>query len=185
MRKIRIALVAKIKQGDIFAAMERLGWTQNRAAKEFGMSPQDFGRMINLVKVPKYSEKLNDNLIKLTGKNYTELFPDDVERMFSDGKRGRRPLVAYGECDPKAIDMSAIRCLPARSLEDQTAMRDLLNRVLDELEPNRRRVIELRYVNGLAVDEVAQQLGVTSTRVNQIERSAVEAMRKACERQLR
>jgi RNA polymerase sigma-70 factor (ECF subfamily) len=70
---------------------------------------------------------------------------------------------------------------PSRVVRRDEALRALLS-CLTELSEVHRRVIQLRFLEGLSVDQVAARLGKTSAAVVALSRRALEALRKSMDR---
>ena len=49
---MKVSAITKFKQGDLWGAIKRLGWSQSRLAKEAGLDDGLVGKYINLLKKP-------------------------------------------------------------------------------------------------------------------------------------
>ena len=47
---MKIAAIVKIKHGEIWKALETLGWSQSELARQAGLQPTTVGEIINLKK---------------------------------------------------------------------------------------------------------------------------------------
>jgi len=70
---------------------------------------------------------------------------------------------------------------PSRVIRRDEALEALLHCVSDLAEPH-RRVIQLRFLEGLSVEEVAQRLETSKTAIVARTRRALEALRKSMDR---
>jgi RNA polymerase sigma-B factor len=55
--------------------------------------------------------------------------------------------------------------------------RDLVERLLDRLEPREREIVELRFVENLTQSEIAQRIGLSQMHVSRLLRSALDRLR--------
>jgi RNA polymerase sigma factor for flagellar operon FliA len=58
--------------------------------------------------------------------------------------------------------------------------REALRRALDALPPRPRRVLDLYYGEGLTLRQIGEMLGVTESRISQIQTEAVRRLRELC-----
>lgn len=68
--------------------------------------------------------------------------------------------------------------IPVDSPENQVSDLIALRQVLESLDDRDRKMIELRYYNGLTQTKTAQRLGMTQVQVSRREKSVLEAIRK-------
>ena len=62
-----------------------------------------------------------------------------------------------------------------------------MNRLLEYLDPRERQIIRMRagldnHSEGMTLEEIGQQLGITKERVRQIQNRALEKLRASAER---
>ena len=62
-------------------------------------------------------------------------------------------------------------------LSDEIEKKELIEKVMDKLNPRQRRVIEMRFDEGKTFEECGSELGVTGNRVRQIEQSSLRRMK--------
>ena len=180
MDKMRIALITRVKQGDLYAALKRRGWTQTQAAEFLGMHFTKFNDMINLRHIPVFTVKLEAKLIDLTGKTVEQLFPREFNaRQFLGG---HRVFVEMGSLSAQQLASSGIRCLPSRSFQEAIEIREQIGTILEGLRARERLVVGLRF--GLddgqirTQEEVGEELGITRKRAGQIEMRAMKRIRQ-------
>lgn len=65
---------------------------------------------------------------------------------------------------------------------ERTEDRHLLATGLEALEPRERRIIQLRFQDGLTQTQIANELGISQMHVSRLIRRALETMREELER---
>jgi RNA polymerase sigma-70 factor (ECF subfamily) len=103
--------------------------------------------------------------VTLTARLTTYLFPIAKNSTITLLRKARR--VQRGELEPDD--------LPAPPAQDD----DDLERLLAELPPARREILTLRFVDGLALDEIAVMLGIPLGTVKSRLHLAIRALREA------
>jgi RNA polymerase primary sigma factor len=113
--------------------------------------------------------------------------PEHVSELM---RTGRLPDFNYGEVNidrPNEEGHTLAEALPDKEVdifasEEQALMRKLLNRVMKFLKPKEKKVIEMHYgLNGtqeMDVQQIAEHLQLTTTRINQIIRSSIKKMQE-------
>jgi RNA polymerase sigma-70 factor (ECF subfamily) len=97
----------------------------------------------------------------------------------------RREVRAHGAADDsywRLLDnVYAESGTPSRVARREEALRALLS-CLDDLSEVHRQVLQLRFLEGLPVDQVAARLGKTNAAVVALSKRALEALRRSMER---
>ena len=154
--KISIAIVARIKQGDIYSALEGRGWSVRQAAEFVGVNSKNFYDMMNLKRVPSLTLEQELKMFELTGKTMEELFPQEFrEQEFLCGKR---VFTALGRCDPQQLASSGMRCLSAPLSTSEEDLLDAAQSFLSKLADFEREVLEMR-IDGKTFGEISEILG--------------------------
>ena len=97
-----------------------------------------------------------ENLAAFLGKIARNLAFDRYAAATAE-KRGGREL-------PLVLD-ELRNCLPEAGMEESLALTDALNRFLDGLKPEQRKIFMLRYWQVLSVEEVAKTLCISQSKV--------------------
>ncbi|MDO8650245.1 MAG: sigma factor-like helix-turn-helix DNA-binding protein [Candidatus Berkelbacteria bacterium] len=188
MGRIRVALLAKMKQADLWEALQKRNWSQKQGADFVGMRAGKFGEMLNLTAFPKFTPELDIKLFELTGKFAEELFPQEFRtREFLEQKK---VFTAIGSVGPAAISSSGVLSLPPRDIQEMLELRirllEVLGEGLDTLTSREREVFSLKYgLNGDLLEanvEIATKLGITKTRVEQLDTQAVKKLKDIARR---
>jgi transcriptional regulator with XRE-family HTH domain len=158
-------------------ARERAGLTMAQLAAAVGCSPSTLYRVCGLRERP--GEALADRLAAALGAPVDELFPDLI-----DGLVARRGTVEV------PLDAAAVRALAddsAGAVVRRQALREAARRLLPELAPRERAVIEwrmgFRTGHQETYETVAQRMGIgTKERVRQLEASGLARLRRVAGR---
>jgi RNA polymerase sigma-70 factor (ECF subfamily) len=98
------------------------------------------------------------------------------------GERPRQPRLVSstnaGRSSSPATGEVAEYVLALPSAED-AVRRDRVNAAMEELRPEERQVLDLVYLDGLTVEDVAQRLALSSHSARQLVNSAMHALRLA------
>jgi RNA polymerase sigma factor (sigma-70 family) len=177
--EMNIAVVSKLKQGDLYRAMEEKGWTQKKLAEFLGMDQGTVGLLLNLKWVPKtFSDTLTKKLLDLTGKLPEDLFPESF----------REPLflaldktaVVYAQTNPELLAGFIPKQLGQISPEvifQSVELREAIEQVLKTLKPKEAKVIRARFFENMTLAEVGNKFGVGPERVRQMENRALRDLR--------
>lgn len=197
MTSIDITAVVKIKHADLYKAAKKLGG-QKALADYLGVTQQVLGYWCNLKACPPTSieqvhppskwtadniRELEVKLYKLTGKLLIELFPPELsqaERFLKSNKTQEITrsveidgLLEYAEAT--AVRLSAPSPLDGPQLNE---LKDDLRKVVKTLRKSQQHVLTMRYgLDGnmpATLLEVGKVLGVSVTRVRQIEIRALD-----------
>ena len=192
--RINVAIIARVKQGDLYEAFKKRGWSTRRAAAELGIRLSKLYDMINLKRVPALTIEQELRLAEVTGKTLEQLFPKEIN--LQDFLNGKRELVAFRDCLPGELSGSGIRCLPvpmspgkedllAHAMEIVTRLElstSGSSRSRRDLTEREREVLELRVIRGLTLEDTAELLGVTRQRVRKVELRVRQAIRETVQR---
>lgn len=175
-----VGFVGRLKHGDLLEALAKHGWNQSDGARFLGISPSQFGRMINMQEVPKIEEVPTDleiKLAELTGKSMSELWPEAV--FTKEFVEAPKVLNSVREVPIPALlsSFQQRQLSDPRHLLGQKELIADVERVLDSLEPRLQEVIRLRFFDGLTLREAGKEMSVGPERVRQIEARALRALR--------
>jgi len=104
-----------------------------------------------------------------------------------ESERGRaiaaRRLVSFdsapSEIEPLAARIRDTRTPPADEIAHKNAQHDRLLGALKVLPPRQRKAIELGLFEGLALREIGDRMGISESRVCQLQKRAVQHLQKA------
>lgn len=178
---MNIAAVTKFKQGDVYAALKRLGWTQSELARRAGINAGQVGDVLNLKHRPslRVAEAIQVALAE-AGEYidimtvWPESFPGftksvKVEQIRDVGDDGIRSL-------SERVDSHA--ALPFYPNDDD---RRELEIALGGLSPKEQRIIQDRFYENKTLRGVGSEINLSADRVRQIECVALKKLRKKIE----
>jgi RNA polymerase sigma factor for flagellar operon FliA len=87
--------------------------------------------------------------------------------------------ISVGESEPLSARLHDRYVPPADEVADQNALQRRLHRAIASLPERQRTAIELSLFEGLALREIGDRMGVTESRVCQLQKRAVELLRRA------
>ena len=181
-------MVIRHKHGDLYQAIKRRGWTIRQAAEFLGIDEGHLGRIINLrMKPPAFRnqkggqarlERLKAKLLILTGKSFDELFPGEV---FNDRVMERAKSFDFFV----DRDMETLKIEPSSNVQvfmlpeagSGLNCEDVIAAIREILTPREWKVLEMRYLKGFILDEVAHEIRCTRERARQIELHALHKVR--------
>lgn len=177
--QVRVAIVSRMKHGDLYEAMKKRGWNQTQTAEFLGMRGTAFGRMLNLKKLPKtVPDELNAKFVELTGKMYEDLFPEELRnsKFISAEKEAviyaeiPMPMLLNGGFVPKQLPS------PEKALEE-SELKQLVNEVLGTLRPKDAMVLRIRFMEGRTIEEAAEKTGYKVSYIKSVEKRAMRCLR--------
>lgn len=167
---MRIAAITKLKQGDIYEALKRLGWTQSELSKRSGISQQTLGMIINLKLKP--SKEAATRIQEAFAKDGEFV---DVWAVWPETFLGFKKAPVIEQIQDvdfgRIIGQSHTPLLGIVKEERDEAIRELLNTLTEE----QRDVMESR-MRGQTLDEIGHRRGVTREWVRQLEVKAIRSM---------
>jgi len=173
---MRIGIIARAKQGDIFEALEKRGWSQRQGAEFCGMGQGTFGRLINMRWVPEeFPPELTVKLYELTGKMPEELFPDWArERDFLSTPKVSKRIV---EVTLPMLQSAETLYLPPTPEEifSKRELEEKISQILPTLSLKEEQVVQRGVMNDETFEDISKDLHVSRERVRQI---CVVALRK-------
>jgi RNA polymerase sigma factor for flagellar operon FliA len=87
--------------------------------------------------------------------------------------------ISVGESEPLSARLHDRYVPPADEVADQNALQRRLHRAIQSLPERQRTAIELSLFEGLPLREIGDRMGVTESRVCQLQKRAVELLRRA------
>ena len=162
---MKIAAITRYKQGDIYTALQQLGWTQTRLAQEIGCWPYMVGLIINLKKKP--TVELANKIQAVFGEHdiyidVTKLWPETFQPLTKNLR------VQVAEVELLSLEGTTL------SLEDNSSPildneeREIVEAFLDSLSDREKEIVTMRFFDGLTLNEIGLRLHISTERVRQI-----------------
>jgi RNA polymerase sigma factor (sigma-70 family) len=183
MQELSVAVVSKLKHGDLKSAMLDRGWSQATLARFLDDTPSNISRLLNLRGRPGVrwlTPERTQKLLELTGKLPDDLWPEWVSNDVLD--RVPKEIIHISSVSVGMLEAAGSQCLtlpPSQEAElHQSEARDAIDAALSTLTPREELVVRLRFKScELTLDETAARLGVSRDRVRQIEAKAIRKLR--------
>ena len=173
---MKITAITKYKHGELYAIIQRIGWTQCELARQTDMSASQIGDIINLVKRP--TVKQADAIQKAVGAagEYLDVLAEWPET-FEGLKRGyKREQTAEVELENLIGNREAMM-LPAPETEDTSELDSALETVMADLTQRERDVLKDRFWNDLTLKQTGEKYRVGGQRIRGIEADALRRLR--------
>lgn len=176
---MKITAITRYKHGELYAILQRLGWTQTELCKQTGLSQKIIGDIINLIKRPTEDQA---NAIQLSlGKagEYLDVLAEWPEA-FVGIKRGYRLEQTEDIQMERLLDCQEAMQIAAPehiSTEEHERMTGMINDVLGTLPDQYAVVIRERFCNGNTLKQTGVKIKKTMSRVRQIEAKALRMIR--------
>jgi len=192
-QQFRIAIVARMKHGEIYGAIKKRGWTIKKAAEFLGLTHNTLSSIINLRMRPpflftarndedkKRARELEEKLMELTDKSIEELFPEEFRtKEFLDA-----PKVADRFVDvPTRLLLEqtgnlALPKPPDELLIDEERL-DELEEIISEL-PEMQQGAVRAFLNEKNMTETGAERGVTHSAESANFKNALREIRRKME----
>lgn len=182
---MKIAAITRFKQGVLFAALQKLGWTQSELARRAGIHPPHISAYMNLKRVPGEAHaRAIQNAFGEAG-----VFVD-VENAWPATFTGLAyaPVVTdirevddallLNAQDESGLSQNAL----GRTVEFNGVGVDELNHLLEDvLDERERTVMEQRFYEGKTLDEIGRKFKRTRESVRQTQEIALKKLRRHIE----
>ena len=153
---MKVAALTRYKQGDLYNALQQLGWTQTRLAQEIGCNTSTVGLIINLKQKP--TVELANKIQAVFGEHdiyidVTALWPDTFQPL----KTNLRVQVA--EVEMLSLEQTEVMLLE----DDQTPVLDnerkqIIEAALATLTSRQREVVKMVIYDKLSFMEIGRRL---------------------------
>ena len=162
---MRIAAITKFKQGDLYKALKKLGWSQNELARRTGMQPSVLGRYMNLqLKPTEAAAQKIQNALAEAGE-YIDVLTCWPDRFTGFNKV---PVIEQTKDVPDEILISMMGEQNPQITYEINEEKELLNKALLLLTDRERDIVEDCFLSGISIEEKANKLNVTRSRIRQI-----------------
>lgn len=175
---MKITAITRYKHGELYAILQRIGWTQSELARQTDLRIGTIGDIINLVKRPTVEQA--DAIQKAVGTagEYLDVLSEWPET-FAGLKRGYK-LEQTAEVEMEnLLGCREAMMLPAPepTLEDAVHLEDAMESAMSDLTTQQKFVLKHRFWKDETLEEVGSKLGRTRGRVRQIEAKALRMLR--------
>ena len=153
---MKIAAIVKIKHGEIWKALETLGWSQSELARQAGLQPTTVGEIINLKKRPTENEVKKIELAFLTEGLIVDVISEWPELFTSRGKS----MTYYKDIESDRL-LSENQSL---SLENK----EMVQMLFDKLSLLEVDIIMMNRVEGISLKEIAKKHNCTPGNVSRV-----------------
>lgn len=174
---MRVTGITKIKHGGLYRAIQSLGWSQADLARATGIDQSTIGLIINLKQRP--TEEQRDEIEIVLGCHgiWLDILEDWPE--WFQGVR-RRSLKAENDVDvpcERLLENVSTGAPPQLDRVQRHEMQRVVNQIVDSLPPREAYVIRRRFFDDATLADVAREIDVSQTRIQQIETRAINKMR--------
>jgi transcriptional regulator with XRE-family HTH domain len=171
---MKVTAVTKFKQGDLYNALKKLGWTQAELAKRAGVSQHTIGHALNLRYKPSPSNI--DRIQKALAKageylDVLSIWPEDfkgLDKSVTVEQTKEVDLALIGANTPVLHDTMKPNFDDARKLIDET---------LSELTPKQASYIRETFLNEKTCQEAGKEVGKTRSNYNMLRNTALRKLR--------
>ncbi len=175
---MRIVIQARFKNGYLHEAVKRRGWTYGQAAEFIGIGYHTFLKWVGLRKIPaaKYHAKIEE----LTGLPVEVVFPPELD----DPEFHSLPKVIEraAEVGPMALQRFAPKLIESPvEVASKNEMIAIINEVAKARLTEREAKIFKRRMDGAKIKDIAREFNVTKSRVDQLNRRAINKIRLGLE----
>ena len=156
---MRLAAVTKIKHGQIWEALQKLGWNQADLARACNIGPTLIGDIVNLKRRPTQGQvKKIEDVFLLHG-----LKVDVVSQWPELFKLKKNRMDTYREVEGKRlIEFSATLGIEVK---------ETLEVIFRKLRPIEIEMLINHHVHGESISDIGKRHGMSSSRANQIKQS--------------
>lgn len=174
---MNVTAITRFKQGDLWAILRKLGWTNKKLAEKCGLNQTTIGKVINLQSRP--TQKVADAIQRALGEagEYFDVLAVWPETFKGLGRGFRIEKTQEVPLD-RLIDHPEILELPAPE-PDQTeevdlALEDAIKRLGDD---RRHALLKMYYLEGMSSSDIGAKFGITQSRVHSLIAQSIRAIR--------
>ncbi len=175
---MKITAITRYKHGQLWAVLQRLGWSQTELARRTGLTNRVVGFIMNLVRRPTEEQA---NAIQQALGAVGEYF--DVLSEWPETFQGLKP--GYKVEQTEEVEMERLLgCREALQLpapesgyEDDETFEDKLNEALSRLSPKYQIVIRRRFWHKETLKQIGEKINLSPEQVRVIECRAIRTLR--------
>ena len=168
---MRITAITRFKHGDLYNALKEAGWTQ--LGRKAGVCASTVGIIINMKWRP--TEEIANKIQAAFGRAGIVL---DVLELWPESFAGIKKSIIIEETrDIEPVQLEgAIKQTPMQ-LMDLDITKEILHDVLQQLTNRERKVLTMRFFEGLTMAEVGKRLKRSGSLIGRIEAKALRKLR--------
>lgn len=184
---MRVGIQARLKNGILWEAAKSLG-SAVALAKHIGITQPMMNDWINFRRCPKFSHPryrhAEKKLFDLTGYTFEEIFPPEIRGKAFQNRQKRIDAIVEMPVEVLAAAGAVPQLAPP---PDEILMAEDRSRVIEYVvgslnNPRFEKVVRMRfglspYDKEYRLDDIADELGVSRTRIGQIEAKALRMLR--------
>ena len=172
---MKITAITKYKHGELYAIIQRIGWTQSELARQTKMSASQIGDIINLVKrpTPEQADAIQ-NAVGTAGE-YLDVLSEWPET-FAGLKRGYRLEQTAEMPMERLLDHPEVLQIAAPE-EGDNNLDERMASAIETLPKRVQTVLRERFWNGKTLEATGKRLKRTRDRVRQIEAKGLRMLR--------
>ena len=170
---MRITAITRFKHGDLYNALKEAGWTQLELGRKAGVCASTVGIIINMKWRP--TEEIANKIQAAFGRAGIVL---DVLELWPESFAGIKKSIIIEETrDIEPVQLEgAIKQTPMQ-LMDLDITKEILHDVLQQLTNRERKVLTMRFFEGLTMAEVGKRLKRSGSLIGRIEAKALRKLR--------
>lgn len=174
---MKITAITRYKHGELYAILQRIGWSQAELARQTGIQQRTIGNIINLVKRP--TSKQADAIQRAVGVagEYLDVLAEWPES-FEGLKRGYKREQTAELPMERLLDHPEVLQIAAPEYEDN-GLKDRMEAVISELPEKQQVVLKERFWNNKTLEATGEnkQVGVCGDAVRHIQAQALRKLR--------
>lgn len=151
---MKIAAITRYKNGCLFEALQKLGWTQKDLSKRSGLGIHVIGPLCNLQVRPSDEQAIAVQKAFGEGGLFLDLeqtWPEDYQPL---GKR-KAVVVQVAEVDYRQLGYEYYQQLLPDVDDRKNLLLDTIAEVFEFLTPAEQELISLNYIEGKSIEEIS------------------------------
>lgn len=169
-----MALVGRVKQGDLVRVMRERNWTQKELGVFLGLDQHQISRVVNMAWVPPITPEFEAKIFQLTGRLPEDVWPEWARS--KDWLKKNKKVSLH-----KAVNRRMIADLPPspNELFAESERARVVNEVIESrLTPREIAVVRSRFFDDETLQATGRKLGVSRERIRAIEAKALRKLRR-------
>lgn len=176
----KVNTIARMKHGELRAALKRRGWTQKQAADFIGMPYSSLNRLLALQWFPVkkgFTRKQEQKLLELTGKTIEELFPTWTRE--KDFLETPKVMEIIREATPQMLQAHGLLALPPGPDEvaEKNELQSITEEMLSSLPPKYQKVLRLHFWEEKTLEEISEEMKMSRALAGYYKGRAIRLLR--------
>ena len=173
---MKVTAVTKFKQGDLYNALKKLGWSQAELARRAGVSQHVIGYALNLRNKPSSSRIAK--IQKAFGEAGVFI---DILAIWPEDFKGLNKSVTVEQTKEVELTLlgsntSVLHDTMKPNFDDA---RKIIDETLSELTPKQASYIRETFLNGKTCEEAGKEVGKTSSNYNMQRNNVLRKIRQS------